>query len=81
MAEDRGMTSISFPTIGTGRLGFPKDLVAQLLCGEISKFSHKRQTKRLAEVVIILYSGDTETQQVKKKGCNFFSAAIGFEIN
>lgn len=72
MAEDRGMTSISFPTIGTGRLGFPKDLVAQLLCGEISKFSHKRQTKRLAEVVIILYSGDTETQQVKKKDAIFF---------
>lgn len=65
VAEDTGMTSISFPTIGTGRLGFPKDQVAQSLYGEIFKFSHKRQTKNLKEVTIILYSGDTETQQVK----------------
>ncbi|TWW80510.1 Poly [ADP-ribose] polymerase 14 [Takifugu flavidus] len=62
-AEDSGMTSISFPSIGTGGLGFPKDLAAQMLYDEILKFSSKRQTKRLAEVTIILYSGDTETQQ------------------
>lgn len=80
LAEDLGMTSISFPTIGTGNLGFPKDLVAQLLYGEISKFSCKRQTIKLTEVTIILYSGDTQTQQVKR-GCNYVLAAIGFEIN
>lgn len=60
------MTSISLPSIGTGGLGFPKDLVAQMLYDEILKFSSNRQTKRLAEVTIILYSGDTETQQVKR---------------
>lgn len=60
------MTSISFPSIGTGGLGFPKDLAARMLYDEIFKFSSKRQTKRLAEVTIILYSGDTETQQVKR---------------
>lgn len=60
------MTSISFPSIGTGGLGFPKDLAAQMLYDEILKFSSNRQTKRLAEVTIILYSGDAETQQVKR---------------
>lgn len=73
------MTSISFPTIGTGKLGFRKDLVAQLLYGEISNFSHKRQTKRLKDVTIILYSGDTETKQVRR-GCNSDQAAFGLEI-
>lgn len=65
-AEDSGMTSISFPSIGTGGLGFPKDLAAQILYDEILKFSSTRQTKSLAEVTIILYSGDTKTQQVKR---------------
>lgn len=70
MAEDSAVTSISFPAIGTGRLGFPKDLVAQMLYDEISKFSSDRQTKRLTDVTIALHSGDTETQQVKR-GCTF----------
>lgn len=70
MAEDSGMTSISFPSIGTGRLGFQKDLVAQMLYDEISKFSSKRQTKSLVDVTITLYAGDTETQRVKR-GCTF----------
>lgn len=65
-AEDSGLTSISFPSIGTGKLGFPKKPAAQTLFDEISTFSSKRQTKSLAEVTIILYSGDTETQQVKR---------------
>lgn len=67
MAEDNGMTSISFPSIGTGGLGFAKDLVAQVLYDKISNFSQKRQTKRLMEVKIILHSKDTETQQVKRE--------------
>lgn len=66
------MTSISFPTIGTGGLGFPKDLVAHLLYGEISEFSQKRQTKRLTEVKIVLYFGDTETQQVKRRYNSYY---------
>lgn len=80
MAEDRGMKSISFPTIGTGKLGFPKALVAQLLYGEILKFSQKRQTKRVTDMTIMLYPGDTETHQVTR-GCNFDPAAIGLEIS
>nr|XP_046259475.1 poly(ADP-ribose) polymerase family member 14-related sequence 1 isoform X2 [Scatophagus argus] len=63
-AEDSGQTSISFPAIGTGNLGFPKDLVASSMLDEILAFSKKKQPKHLKKVVIILYSGDTQTIQV-----------------
>ncbi|XP_074514233.1 poly(ADP-ribose) polymerase family member 14-related sequence 1 [Sebastes fasciatus] len=63
-AEDSGLTSISFPAIGTGNLGFPKNLVASLMLDEILAFSTKKQPKHLKKVVIILYSQDAQTIQV-----------------
>ncbi|XP_071344165.1 poly(ADP-ribose) polymerase family member 14-related sequence 1 isoform X2 [Trachinotus anak] len=63
-AEDSGLTSISFPAIGTGNLGFPRDRVTSLIFNEISAFSSKKQPKHLKKVVIILYSGDAKTIQV-----------------
>uniref|UniRef100_A0A8C4EUA4 Poly [ADP-ribose] polymerase n=1 Tax=Dicentrarchus labrax TaxID=13489 RepID=A0A8C4EUA4_DICLA len=62
-AEDSGLSSISFPAIGTGNLGFPKNLVASLMLDEILAFSSKKQPKHLKKVVIILYSGDANTIQ------------------
>ncbi|KAE8299582.1 Poly [ADP-ribose] polymerase 14 [Larimichthys crocea] len=63
-AEDTGLTSISFPAIGTGNLGFPKDVIASLMLDNILEFSSKKQPKHLKKVVIILYSGDAPTIQV-----------------
>ncbi|XP_035532032.1 poly(ADP-ribose) polymerase family member 14-related sequence 1 isoform X1 [Morone saxatilis] len=62
-AEDSGLSSISFPAIGTGNLGFPKNLVASLMLDKILAFSSKKQPKHLKKVVIILYSGDANTIQ------------------
>ncbi|XP_031730886.1 poly(ADP-ribose) polymerase family member 14-related sequence 1 isoform X2 [Anarrhichthys ocellatus] len=62
-AEDNGLTSISFPAIGTGNLGFPKDLAASLMLDEILEFSSNKQPKHLKKVVIILYSQDAQTIQ------------------
>lgn len=64
-AEDGGFTSISFPAMGTGNLHFPKDLAASLMLDQILEFSSTKQPKNLKKVVIILYSGDTQTIQVK----------------
>lgn len=65
-AENTGLTSISFPAIGTGNLRFPKDLVVNLMLDEILAFSSKKQPKHLKKVMIILYSGDAQTIQVRK---------------
>uniref|UniRef100_A0A3P8S937 Poly [ADP-ribose] polymerase n=1 Tax=Amphiprion percula TaxID=161767 RepID=A0A3P8S937_AMPPE len=62
-AEDTGLTSISFPAIGTGNLGFPKNLVVSLMLDEILAFSSKKQPKHLKKVVIVLYPRDAQTIQ------------------
>ncbi|CAK6963679.1 Hypothetical predicted protein [Scomber scombrus] len=61
--EDRGLTSISFCAIGTGNLGFPRDLVASLMLDEIIAFSSKKKPKYLKKVMIVLYPKDAETIQ------------------
>ncbi|KAM6934529.1 poly(ADP-ribose) polymerase family member 14-related sequence 1 [Xenentodon cancila] len=60
LAESNHMTSISFPAIGTGNLGFPKDLVASLMLERILSFSSHKQPKNLKKVVIVLYPADAE---------------------
>ncbi|XP_060909810.1 poly(ADP-ribose) polymerase family member 14-related sequence 1 isoform X2 [Labrus mixtus] len=60
-AEGSALTSISLPAIGTGNLGFPKDMVASLMLKEILEFSSKKQPKHLKKVRIILYPGDAKT--------------------
>lgn len=63
-AEKNGMDSISFPAIGTGNLGYPKDLVASLMLDEILAFSQGEKPVHLKEVVIMLFPGDGKTLQV-----------------
>uniref|UniRef100_UPI003AB08C90 poly(ADP-ribose) polymerase family member 14-related sequence 1 n=1 Tax=Centroberyx gerrardi TaxID=166262 RepID=UPI003AB08C90 len=62
-AEDSGLTSITFPAIGTGNLGFPKDLAASSMLDKILKFSSKRQPKHLKTVVVVLHPSDAQTIQ------------------
>ncbi|KAM4608667.1 protein mono-ADP-ribosyltransferase PARP14-like [Polymixia lowei] len=62
-AEDNGLTSITFPAIGTGNMGFPKDLVASLMLDGVLKFSRKKQPKHLNTVVFTLYPNDAQTIQ------------------
>ncbi|XP_072253975.1 poly(ADP-ribose) polymerase family member 14-related sequence 1 isoform X3 [Leuresthes tenuis] len=63
LAEDNHLASISFPAVGTGNLGFPKDLVASLMLDKIFEFSSQRQPKHLKRVEIVLYPGDVQTIQ------------------
>ncbi|KAK0149728.1 Poly [ADP-ribose] polymerase 14 [Merluccius polli] len=60
-AQQRGFTSITFPAIGTGNLGFPTDLAASVMIEEILKF--KKQPRGLKTVDIVLYPKDRGTIQ------------------
>ncbi|KAJ8350478.1 hypothetical protein SKAU_G00256080 [Synaphobranchus kaupii] len=62
-AEELQQGSISFPAIGSGNLGFPKDLVASMFLGQILDFSSKKNPKDLREVVIVLHPSDAQTCQ------------------
>lgn len=64
LAEQRQQSSIVFSAIGTGNLGFPKPLVVCTMLDSAFKFSSKRGSKHVKEVVFVLHPKDTQTIQV-----------------
>ncbi|XP_013872543.1 poly [ADP-ribose] polymerase 14 [Austrofundulus limnaeus] len=60
-AEKNQMTSLSFPAIGTGNLGFPRTLVSRVLLEEIQRFSRRKSPRHLREVVIVVHPSDEQT--------------------
>ncbi|OCT63241.1 protein mono-ADP-ribosyltransferase PARP14 [Xenopus laevis] len=62
LTEQYGLQSISIPAIGTGKLGYPKNLVAGTMFDTISDFSANSQS--LQEINIVLHPKDTENIQV-----------------
>lgn len=60
-AEKRRMTSLSFPAIGTGNLGFPRHVVSKVLINQIHSFSHRVSPRYLKEVAIVVHPSDPQT--------------------
>ncbi|KAM9360379.1 protein mono-ADP-ribosyltransferase PARP14-like [Symphorus nematophorus] len=60
-AEKRRLTSLSFPAIGTGNLGFPRDTVSRILLDEIHSFSGRKTPRHLKEVAIVVHPSDSQT--------------------
>ncbi|XP_009994325.1 PREDICTED: poly [ADP-ribose] polymerase 14 [Chaetura pelagica] len=63
IAEELSLKSITFPAIGTGRLGFPKSVVAKLLFDKVFEFSSKMKANSLQEVHFLMYPKDTDCIQ------------------
>uniref|UniRef100_A0A8I4A263 Poly [ADP-ribose] polymerase n=1 Tax=Callithrix jacchus TaxID=9483 RepID=A0A8I4A263_CALJA len=63
ITESLSLKSIAFPAIGTGNLGFPKPVFAELIISEVFKFSSKNQLKTLQEVHFLLHPSDQENIQ------------------
>ncbi|XP_073490630.1 protein mono-ADP-ribosyltransferase PARP14-like [Aquarana catesbeiana] len=61
LVEQNQRKSISFPAIGTGNLGFPKDLVAFVMFDEIFQFSCQNKVQNLVEVHLVLHPSDRDT--------------------
>ncbi|XP_073490628.1 protein mono-ADP-ribosyltransferase PARP14-like isoform X2 [Aquarana catesbeiana] len=74
-AEKNQRTSISFPAIGTGKLGFPKDLVAFVMFDEIFQFSCKNKVQNLQEVNLVLHPSDMDTIKAFTSQLENFTAA------
>ncbi|XP_058151669.1 protein mono-ADP-ribosyltransferase PARP14 isoform X1 [Dasypus novemcinctus] len=58
ITESMFLKSITFPAIGTGNLGFPKTIFAELIISEVLKFSSKNQQTTLKEVHFLLHPSD-----------------------
>lgn len=63
-AEQLSFSSITFPMIGTGNLGFPKAVFAKLILSEVFKFSNSTWMKILQEVHFLVHLDDDEGCQV-----------------
>uniref|UniRef100_A0A8C6YAD2 Poly [ADP-ribose] polymerase n=1 Tax=Naja naja TaxID=35670 RepID=A0A8C6YAD2_NAJNA len=75
VTEQLSLSSITFPAIGTGNLGYPKQYVAKLFFDEVFKFSQAENPKSLKEVHFVLHSSDATTTQV------FFFILQEYRIN
>ncbi|TSM60565.1 Poly [ADP-ribose] polymerase 14 [Bagarius yarrelli] len=64
LAEQHKQGSIVFPAIGTGNLGFPKNLVLHIMLDSILKFSKNRASHHVQEVMIAVHPGNHSTIQV-----------------
>jgi len=54
LAEQRGVRSISFPSISTGIYGYPMEEAARIAIGEILKHLERPESK-VWEVILVLY--------------------------
>ncbi|KAJ7990063.1 hypothetical protein DPEC_G00310960 [Dallia pectoralis] len=59
-SQSRGLSSISFPAIGTGALGFNKQEVAQIMVDAAVKFAHHNKETKM-DINYIIYPADSET--------------------
>ncbi|XP_062392889.1 protein mono-ADP-ribosyltransferase PARP14 isoform X2 [Sardina pilchardus] len=65
--DTRRLASVTFPAIGTGNLGFPKDLVPRIMLEETEMFCNKISPQHLREVVIIVHPADQESVDCFRK--------------
>ncbi|NWW21055.1 PAR14 polymerase, partial [Falcunculus frontatus] len=75
IAEELSLKSITFPAIGTGKLEFPRSVVAKLLFDKVFEFSSKNKVNSLEEVHFLLHAKDTANIQVSY--CGFLSLNAG----
>ncbi|KAK6301841.1 hypothetical protein J4Q44_G00278940 [Coregonus suidteri] len=60
MAQNKQLSSISFPAIGTGMLGFNKQEVAQIMMDTAGKFAQQNNGMNM-DIYYVIYPADTET--------------------
>ena len=59
-ADRCGATSIAFPALGAGNLGYPSDVVAKIMVGTVATFIKTHQaTTSLETVKLVIYMQDT----------------------
>ncbi|KAK2181573.1 hypothetical protein NP493_393g05033 [Ridgeia piscesae] len=59
----QNLTSVAFPAIGTGQLGFPHRLVAEIMFDELRQFSSRNPETSLKDVRFVVYQKDHKSIQ------------------
>lgn len=59
LAEEENLSSIAFPSIGSGRAGFPKQTAAQIILRSISNYFVTCMTSSLKQVYFVLFDPES----------------------
>ena len=65
-ASKSGMVSIAFPAIGTGNLGYPRDVTAHCMYEAVAEFSKDNPRSKLKDIRFWVYDKDQPTIQVRE---------------
>ena len=77
--DRRGASTIIFPAIGTGNLGFPVDTAAHIMVNEVCDYLQKNKCKALSMVYFIIYMDNmyrTFYNELQKRKQDIGSVAI-----
>jgi O-acetyl-ADP-ribose deacetylase (regulator of RNase III) len=55
---------MAMPAIGTGKLAFPLETVATIICDEVHKFSKNNKKTTLTDIRIVVLQSETAMIQV-----------------
>ena len=66
IASQNNFTTVGLPALGTGVLGFPRDVAAEVMFDVIDEFS-KNNLTTVKDVRIVLYHMDQQTIDVSVK--------------
>ena len=73
-ADQDGQTSIAIPAIGTGNLGFPPDVTAQVMYEEALSFSQQNPDGPLNDIRFVIYQQDYPTIKVSPTCSTLFQS-------
>ena len=72
LASMKGFKSIALPAMGTGNLGFPRDVVAETMFNSVIEFSKKNPGTSVKDVRFVLYDKDQPTIKVSARKVSIF---------
>lgn len=67
-AHDDGMTSVAFPTLGCGFLGYPADVVSQIMKECIENFETTHENTSLRQLFVVVFNKARDWKHVERVG-------------
>lgn len=72
--DEKGAKSIAFPSIGTGNLGYPNDVVAKVMIKEIFNYLSSNKRSKINKVYLMIFMKDTflsfQSEMARCRGSN-----------
>lgn len=74
-ASGAGLGSIAFPALGTGSLGYPKDVVAKAMFAGVENFQKQQPISSVTDVQFVIYSQDQGSYRAFSSQCGAVASA------